>query len=71
MALGPFPPLSVQGIQESKARGGAQQQSQPGARAAQGLHDAPAARGRHREQGRRGGGRFVSVAHHPTPNPWR
>lgn len=60
MALGPFPPLAVKGTQESEARGGPQQQSQPGAGAAQdpqSRHGAPAAHVSHREQA--GGGREI------------
>lgn len=67
MALGPFPPLAVKGTQESKARGGAQQQSQPGAGAAQDpqpRHDAPAARESHQEQA--GGGRQIRERGPPT-----
>lgn len=69
MALRPFPPLAVKGTQESNARGGAQQQSQPGAGTSQGpqsRHDAPAAPMCHQEQ--RGGRREIRerVVHHPT-----
>lgn len=75
MALGPFPPLSVKGIQEPKARGGAQQQSQPGAGAAQdsqARHDAPAARVSHANRRGGGGGEIRERdPPTPTPNPWR
>lgn len=79
MAPGPLPPLAVKRTQESKARGGAQQQSQPGLGAAQDpqpRHAAPAAHVNHRS-GRAGTRRkkLVSVVlpppppDYPHPNP--
>lgn len=70
MALGPFPPLAVKGTQESKARGGAQQQSQPGLGAAQdpqSRHAAPAAHVNHRQQAGGDRGREIRERDPPTP----